>query len=46
MRARKIAEGRCVKTMVLMSPICFARDEATRFEMEDMMLVTKNRVPN
>lgn len=45
-RARKMAEGKCVKTMVLISPIRLASEDAARFEMEEMMFVAKNRVPS
>ncbi len=46
MRARKIAEGKCVKTMVLINPILLAKEDAARFDMEDMIFVTKKSVPS
>lgn len=46
MRARKIAEGKWVKTMVLIRPIRLANEDAARFDIEDMMFVTKKRVPS
>ena len=45
-RERKMAEGKCVKTMVLISPIRLASEDAARFEMEETMFVAKNRVPS
>ena len=42
---RAIADGRCVKTMVLIRPIRLAREAATKDEIEDRMPATKNRVP-
>ena len=45
-RARKMAEGKCVKTMVLISPIRLASEDAARFEMEEIIFVVKNRVPS
>ena len=45
-KAKKIADGKCVNTIVLIRPIRFEMEDATRFEMEDMMLLTKNRVPS
>ena len=45
-RARKMAEGRCVNTMVLMSPMRLESEDAARFEMEEMMFVVKKRVPS
>ena len=45
-RARNIAEGKCVKTMVFISPIRLASEEAARFEMEEMIFVAKKRVPS
>ena len=35
-----------MKTMVLISPIRFASDEAARLDIDDIMFVTKKRVPN
>ena len=46
MSARQMAEGRWVKTIVLMRPIRFDRDEATRLDAEVMMLVAKKSVPS
>jgi len=43
--ARKIEDGKCVKTIVWMLPILFAREEATSIEPAAMKLVTKNIVP-
>ena len=45
-RARQMADGRWVKTMVCTNPMRFDREEATRFEAEVMILVTKKRVPS
>ncbi len=45
-RDRKMAEGRCVSTMVLTKPIRFAIDDATRFDADEMIFVVKNRVPS
>lgn len=42
---RKMAEGKCVKTIVLRGPRRRAMGRATRLEMVAMMLVVKNRVP-
>ena len=44
-KARKIADGKCVKTIVFTRPIRFAMDEATRLEIELAMFVVKNRLP-
>ncbi len=45
MRQRAIAEGRCVKTMVLMRPMRRERETATRDDREERMPATKKRVP-
>ena len=45
-KAKKTEDGRCVKTMVLTSPIRLDKDEAARFENEDIRFVTLNRVPS
>lgn len=45
MRQRAIADGRCVKTMVLMRPIRRERETATRDETEERIPATKKRVP-
>jgi len=44
-RARKIADGRCVKTIVWMLPIRFAMEEARSMEIAAMIAVVKNREP-
>jgi hypothetical protein len=46
MRARKIEDGRCVKTIVLTFPNLFAMEEAKSIDMAAIRLVTKNRDPN
>lgn len=46
MSARKIDDGRCVKTIVFTLPIRLEIDEATSEEAEEMMLVVKKRVPS
>ena len=43
---RKIAAGRCVKTIVLMGPMRLAMDEAMRMEIAAQMLVAKNKLPS
>jgi len=43
---RKMDEGRCVKTIVWMLPILFARDEAMSMEKAAMKLVTKKIDPS
>ena len=45
MSARKIAEGRCVKTMVWILPILLAIEEASSIEAAAMMEVVKKREP-
>ncbi len=45
MRQRARADGRCVKTMVLMSPILLESETATRDETEDRIAATKKSVP-
>lgn len=45
MSARKMADGRCVKTIVLMLPNRLAMLEATSMEPAAMMEVVKNREP-
>jgi hypothetical protein len=44
--ASAIAERRCVKTIVLMRPICLDSDAATREEIAERMPVTKKRDPS
>lgn len=46
MRAKRIADGRCVKTIVLINPIRFDIEAAMRFDTEAKMFVTKKRVPS
>ena len=46
MRARNMAEGRWVKTIVLNKPIRFEMEAATRLEKAATILVVKNRVPS
>jgi len=45
-KARKMAEGRCVKTIVLIFPNLFAIEEATSIDAAAMMLVVKKREPS
>jgi hypothetical protein len=45
MRQRARADGRCVKTMVLMRPIRRESETATRDDTEERMPATKKRVP-
>jgi len=44
-RQRAIADGRCVKTMVLIRPIRRESTTATRDETEERIAATKKRVP-
>lgn len=44
--ARKIADGRCVKTIVRMLPMRFAMEEAISIEPAAMMLVVKKMEPS
>ena len=44
-KERKIAEGKCVKAIVLTCPMRFAMDEATRLEIPEIIFVVKKRVP-
>lgn len=46
MRERKMEEGRCVKTIVLMLPIRFASEEATSIEPAVMKEVMKKMLPS
>lgn len=43
--ARKIADGRWVKTIVRTLPRRLAMEAATKIDMAEMMLVMKKRVP-
>jgi len=43
---RKMADGRWVKTMVLIRPICFERDAATKEDMAERNAITENIVPS
>lgn len=45
-KASAMEAGACVKTIVLTRPIRRARDDATRFDAEERMLVTKKRLPS
>lgn len=45
MRARKIADGRCVKTIVWILPIRFAMEEARSMDIAAMIAVVKKREP-
>ena len=44
-RASRMAEGRCVKTIVCIRPIRRATDAATRLEVAAIRLVTEKREP-
>lgn len=44
-RQRAIADGRCVKTMVLMRPMRRESETATRDDTEERMPAMKKRVP-
>lgn len=45
-RASAIDAGARVNTIVFTRPIRHAREDATRFEAEEMMVVTKKRLPS
>jgi hypothetical protein len=45
MSERATADGRCVKTIVLIKPIRRERETATKDEMEERIPATKKRVP-
>lgn len=45
-KARKIADGKWVNTIVLIRPIRLDIDDATRLDIAPTMLVVKNRVPS
>jgi hypothetical protein len=44
--ARKIAEGRWVKTIVLTFPNRLAMEDATKIDAAEIRLVVKNKEPN